>query len=60
MSGSATAARLLAEGVDVVVADDDAGERARQRAAELGVELVSAPDAADARRAGAAASTRSS
>jgi UDP-N-acetylmuramoylalanine--D-glutamate ligase len=44
VSGVATAARLLSEGVDVVAVDDDAGERPRRRAAELGIDLVSAPD----------------
>jgi UDP-N-acetylmuramoylalanine--D-glutamate ligase len=44
VSGLATAARLLSEGVEVVVVDDDAGERPRSRAAGLGVDLVSAPD----------------
>jgi UDP-N-acetylmuramoylalanine--D-glutamate ligase len=46
VSGLATAARLLSEGTDVVAADDDGGERTRRSAAELGVELVCAPDGA--------------
>lgn len=44
VSGLATAARLLSEGAEVVAVDDDAGERPRRRAAELGIDLVSAPD----------------
>jgi UDP-N-acetylmuramoylalanine--D-glutamate ligase len=44
VSGLATATRLLAEGVEVVAVDDDAGERPRQRAAALGIDLVSTPD----------------
>ena len=44
VSGVATAARLLSEGVHVVAVDDDGGERPRDRAAELGIDLVSAPD----------------
>ncbi len=44
VSGLATAAQLLSEGADVVAVDDDAGERTRQRAAELGIGLVAAPD----------------
>ncbi len=44
VSGLATAARLLSEGADVVVADDDTGDGPRQHAAALGVELLAAPD----------------
>jgi UDP-N-acetylmuramoylalanine--D-glutamate ligase len=44
VSGLATTARLLAEGVDVVAVDDDTGDRPRLSAAELGVDLVTAPD----------------
>jgi UDP-N-acetylmuramoylalanine--D-glutamate ligase len=44
VSGLATAARLLSEGTDVVVADDDTGERPRRGAAGLGIDLVCAPD----------------
>ncbi len=52
VSGRATAARLLSEGVEVVAVDDDAGDGPRRAAAGLGVELVSAPDAPRARGAG--------
>ncbi len=44
VSGLATAARLLSEGTDVVAVDDDAGERPGRAAAELGIDLVHAPD----------------
>jgi UDP-N-acetylmuramoylalanine--D-glutamate ligase len=44
VSGRATVARLLLEGTRVVAVDDDAGEAPRRSAAELGIELVSAPD----------------
>ena len=44
VSGSAAARHLLAEGVDVVAVDDDAGAGPRERADGLGVELVVAPD----------------
>ncbi|HVA03273.1 MAG TPA: UDP-N-acetylmuramoyl-L-alanine--D-glutamate ligase [Acidimicrobiales bacterium] len=44
VSGLATAARLLSEGTQVVAVDDDAGERPRRGAAELGIDLVGAPD----------------
>jgi UDP-N-acetylmuramoylalanine--D-glutamate ligase len=46
ISGRATAARLLAEGVQVVAVDDDAGEGPRHAATALDVELVPAPDRA--------------
>jgi UDP-N-acetylmuramoylalanine--D-glutamate ligase len=46
VSGLATAARLLAEGADVVAVDDDAGEGPRRSAEGLGIEFVSAPDRA--------------
>jgi UDP-N-acetylmuramoylalanine--D-glutamate ligase len=45
VSGSATAAHLVADGLEVVAADDDTGPGPRDCAARLGVELVSAPDA---------------
>lgn len=45
-SGCASVRHLLAEGVEVVAADDDAGPVPARTAAELGVELVVAPDAA--------------
>ena len=44
VSGAAVARHLLAEGVEVVVADDDAGDRPAAAAAELGLSLVVAPD----------------
>jgi UDP-N-acetylmuramoylalanine--D-glutamate ligase len=44
VSGDAAARHLLAEGTDVVAADDDRGDRPRRRAGRLGVELVVAPD----------------
>jgi UDP-N-acetylmuramoylalanine--D-glutamate ligase len=44
VSGAAAARHLLAEGVEVVVADDDRSGRSSQVAAGLGVELVVAPD----------------
>jgi len=47
VSGLATATRLLAEGVDVVAADDDAGEGPRHGAARLGIALTVAPGADD-------------
>jgi len=46
VSGYATVAHLVAEGVEVVVADDDVSAPARERAQELGVELRSAPERA--------------
>jgi UDP-N-acetylmuramoylalanine--D-glutamate ligase len=46
VSGEAAARHLVAEGFEVVAADDDGGEGPRQRAAELGIELVAAPDRA--------------
>lgn len=46
VSGQATARRLVAEGVEVVAADDDPGAGPAEAAAELGVELVAAPDEA--------------
>jgi UDP-N-acetylmuramoylalanine--D-glutamate ligase len=45
VSGLAAARHLLAEGVDVVAADDDAGPAPRAGAAGLGMELVVAPGA---------------
>ncbi|HUY63163.1 MAG TPA: UDP-N-acetylmuramoyl-L-alanine--D-glutamate ligase [Acidimicrobiales bacterium] len=45
VSGEAAIRHLLADGVEVVAADDDPAEPARRRARELGVELVVAPDA---------------
>jgi UDP-N-acetylmuramoylalanine--D-glutamate ligase len=44
VSGSAAARHLVAEGFDVVAADDDPGQGPRQRSAALGLELVVAPD----------------
>jgi UDP-N-acetylmuramoylalanine--D-glutamate ligase len=44
VSGAAVARHLLAEGREVIVADDASGERPRSVASELGVELVTAPD----------------
>ncbi|HLN43652.1 MAG TPA: UDP-N-acetylmuramoyl-L-alanine--D-glutamate ligase [Acidimicrobiales bacterium] len=44
VSGRATAATLLSEGVDVVAADDDGGEGPRASAAGLGIDLVTSPD----------------
>jgi UDP-N-acetylmuramoylalanine--D-glutamate ligase len=44
VSGRSCAARLLAEGTEVLAADDDAGPLPRQAAAALGIELVTAPD----------------
>ncbi|HEY7948072.1 MAG TPA: UDP-N-acetylmuramoyl-L-alanine--D-glutamate ligase [Acidimicrobiales bacterium] len=46
VSGTATARHLLAEGIDVVAADDDPGVGPRTRATALGIELVVAPGAA--------------
>ncbi len=46
MSGQAVVRHLLAEGTQVVAADDDAGEAPRRAAAELGIELVAAPSPA--------------
>lgn len=46
VSGLATAAHLQAEGVEVVAADDGAGEGPARAAAELGIPLTRAPDAA--------------
>jgi len=43
VSGAAVVRHLVAEGLDVVVVDDDGGEGPHQRAAALGVELVVAP-----------------
>jgi len=45
VSGRAVVARLQAEGVEVVAADDDPGEHPPRVAAELGVELERSPDA---------------
>jgi UDP-N-acetylmuramoylalanine--D-glutamate ligase len=50
VSGQAAARHLRAEGAEVLCADDDPGERPRRVAAELGVELVVAPDAGALRR----------
>jgi hypothetical protein len=44
VSGIATATRLLAEGAQVVAADDDTGTRPGVSAARLGIDLVQAPD----------------
>jgi len=44
VSGRATVAKLLSEGVEVVAVDDDAGDGPRRSAAGLGVELVTSPD----------------
>jgi UDP-N-acetylmuramoylalanine--D-glutamate ligase len=44
LSGQSVVRHLRAEGAEVVCADDDGGSRPRQVAAELGVELVVAPD----------------
>ncbi len=49
VSGSAAARHLRAEGSDVVAVDDDAGPGPRRRAAELGLDLVVAPDRATLR-----------
>jgi UDP-N-acetylmuramoylalanine--D-glutamate ligase len=46
VSGTATAARLLAEGTEVIAADDDGGDGPRRAAARLGIAVVVAPDAA--------------
>ncbi len=46
LSGSAAVRHLVAEGYDVVAADDDTGAETRQRAADLGVDLVVGPDEA--------------
>jgi UDP-N-acetylmuramoylalanine--D-glutamate ligase len=46
MSGQAVVRHLLAEGTDVVAADDDAGEKPRRAAAELGIDLVLSPSTA--------------
>ncbi|HXQ58932.1 MAG TPA: UDP-N-acetylmuramoyl-L-alanine--D-glutamate ligase [Acidimicrobiales bacterium] len=46
VSGTAAARHLLAEGFDVVAADDDPGDGPRGLAAALGIELVVAPDPA--------------
>lgn len=54
VSGTATARRLAAEGVEVVAADDDPGPRPARAAAELGVEFVAAPDDATLARLAAA------
>jgi UDP-N-acetylmuramoylalanine--D-glutamate ligase len=45
VSGVAAARHLLAEGLDVVAADDSPGQRQRDSATDLGIELVVAPDA---------------
>jgi len=45
VSGAAAARHLLAEGREVVAADDDAGDGPLRRATELGIGLVVAPDA---------------
>jgi len=47
VSGRATVAHLLAEGVEVVAADDAPGEGPARVAEALGVALVRAPDAPD-------------
>lgn len=47
VSGQAAVRHLLAEGTDVVAADDDPGDRPRRAAAELGVELMVAPGSAE-------------
>jgi UDP-N-acetylmuramoylalanine--D-glutamate ligase len=44
VSGLATAARLLSEGVELVAVDDDPGQSPRRSAAGLGIDLVQAPD----------------
>ncbi|HXQ43528.1 MAG TPA: UDP-N-acetylmuramoyl-L-alanine--D-glutamate ligase [Acidimicrobiales bacterium] len=44
VSGCAAARHLLAEGVEIVAVDDDAGAGPRDRATSLGLELVVAPD----------------
>jgi len=46
VSGLATAARLLSEGVELVAVDDDPGPLPRRSAAGLGIDLVQAPDRA--------------
>jgi UDP-N-acetylmuramoylalanine--D-glutamate ligase len=50
VTGSAVARALAAHGEDVVLADDRPGEAARQLAAELGCDLVSAPGPDDLAR----------
>jgi UDP-N-acetylmuramoylalanine--D-glutamate ligase len=50
VSGSAAVRHLKAEGYEVMAVDDDGGDRTRERAAELGVELVVAPDQTELRR----------
>ena len=49
VSGTATAAHLLAEGIDVVAADDDTGDGPRRVADRLGITVVGAPDPATLR-----------
>jgi UDP-N-acetylmuramoylalanine--D-glutamate ligase len=44
VSGAAAVRHLVAEGFDVMAVDDDGGPATRQRAVDLGVELVVAPD----------------
>jgi UDP-N-acetylmuramoylalanine--D-glutamate ligase len=44
VSGGAAVRHLVAEGIDVVAVDDDPGPGPRQRAADLGVDLIVAPD----------------
>jgi UDP-N-acetylmuramoylalanine--D-glutamate ligase len=44
VSGRAVTSRLQAEGIEVVVADDDPGDRPRRTAAEAGVRLLQCPD----------------
>lgn len=46
VSGRAVTSRLQAEGTEVVVADDDPGDRPRRSAAEAGVRLLQCPDEA--------------
>lgn len=50
VSGAAVARRLLAEGTEVVVADDTPGDGPQDLADQLGVELVTAPDGASLAR----------
>ncbi len=50
LSGIAVVRHLRAEGVEVIAADDDAGERPRRMAGELGVDLVVRPTAQQLRR----------
>ncbi|MGH9018246.1 MAG: UDP-N-acetylmuramoyl-L-alanine--D-glutamate ligase, partial [Acidimicrobiales bacterium] len=50
VSGSAVARHLVADGLAVVAVDDEPGDRPRDRAAELGVDLVVAPAAEELAR----------